>query len=172
MRSNRPVQILVICVLLLTLSAPLFGQKKKEVVKIEGTVVAENIFDTLQACYHVCGFRLLVRLDGDKTPEFVFISVAFMDDRHLKDKGPHWKLVEKSSRWKFEALPNDPPMMLLEQFETGYKTETEKEVSETIRIDQWRPLPGSEDVTLPFGQKIPSYFVDVGKFTPITRHKD
>ena len=171
MRSNRPVQILVICVLLLTLSAPLFGQKEKEVVKIEGTVVAENIFDTLQGCYHVCDFGLIVRLDGDKAPEFVFISVAFMDDRHLKDKGPHWKLVEKSSRWKFEASPYDPPMMLLEQFATD-DVETGKDISEKSRINEWIPLKGAEDVTLPFGQTIRSYFVDVGKFTPITRHKD
>lgn len=166
MKAYRPFQILVICVLL-TLPASLFSQKKKEVVTIKGTVVAEDAFDVLQACYHVCSFGLLVRLEGGEASEFVFVSVAFMDDRQLENKGSHWKLIEKSSGWKFEASASDPPTVVLKQFAAGYDAETGKDISEKIRINQWIPLKGAENVPLPYDKAIRSYSVNVGKFTPI-----
>lgn len=167
MRSCIRFRILVVCVLLLICPTSFFGQDKKEVVTIEGTVVAQDLFNSLQGCWHVCGFGLIVRLEGNENPEFVFVSVAFMDDRYLDNKGPHWKLIEKSSKWKFKAWQNDPPTILLEQFATVVDEETGKDITEKSQLNRWIPLKGSENVSLPYGRSLRSYSVGVGKFTSI-----
>lgn len=90
-----------------------------------------------------------------------------MDDRGLTEKGPHWKLEEKTGEWSFKVVSDNPTHVQLKEFARIYEMDTGKESADRVKIHQWIPLKGSENVKLPFGQMIPSYSVDGDKFSYI-----
>lgn len=90
-----------------------------------------------------------------------------MDDRNLMDKGPQWKLVEQSGKWKFVASVDNPATVILTQFAMTRDISTGEDTSDKVRLNQWVLLKGAENEILPFGKAIPSYSVRVGKFSPI-----
>lgn len=134
---------------------------RPKATSLNGTVVAVDTYWPLLGCYHVCGFSLIVRID-DKPARYANVRVAFMDDRHTREKGPQQGLIEQSRRWRFKVTLAEPPATILEQhWETNRETDPRREA--------WRLLKGAENENLPFGERIPHYYVEVGEYKPIKK---
>lgn len=160
----------IICstVLLLILVGLGFSQNSKpKKITIKGAVVAESFSNRFMSCYHVCRLLLVVRLDVPGSEQFAIISVAFMDDRGIKEKGEQWKLIERPREWKFTAAENDPVQQELKEFSTTLDMTTGNDTTAMTKIKEWLPVEGAESVILPFGRSIPSYLVDVGQYRTI-----
>jgi hypothetical protein len=134
---------------------------KPKTTSLYGTVVAVDTYWPLMGCYHVCGFSLIVRIH-EKPVRYAKVHVAYMDDRHTKEKGPHRQLIEQSKRWRFKVTLADPPGAVLEK---NWKLDNETDP----RRGAWWLLKGAENENLPFGEIIPHYYVEVGKYKLIRK---
>lgn len=153
----------------MVLTTLVFSQESKRAQRqtLKGTVVAQNIGNNFQTCWHVCSLRLVVRLEQSNPVKYAVVSVAYMDEQGSAEKGSQWKLIELSRKWVFKASPMDPATDVLKEFATVYDVETREDVSEKMKMKEWSSVTGAEDEQLPFGQLIPKYSVDVGKFKAI-----
>jgi len=161
---KRPI-ILCLCVIACFLTA--FGQKTKDkkVTKIKGAVVAEYR-ELAHACYHVCGLTLLLKLDKSSPIRFAVIRVEYMDDHSMSRYGMPVQLVEKASRWEFEAILEDGKAMPLQEY-MKFIDQNGKDVSQEMATSAWDLLRGAENEKLPYGEPLATYRVSVGKFKSI-----
>lgn len=138
-------------------------QEKPRTETVRGRVVAESTWNFFQACYHVCGLRLIVRLE--KTyPEYVVVSVEYMDDRTAPNDGRPVELVKNASKWKFKAT-KEGEASLEEHVRTTDLSG--RDTTKEMRLSAWRLLPGAESEILPFGIVVARYGVGVGKYNRI-----
>ena len=162
------MRIAITTILLAVLVSFNFAQESKTKKQtIKGTVVAQNMSNGFQSCWHVCGLSLIVLIQESNAVKYAVVSVSYMDDRDVKEKGRHWRLVEESGRWKFKASADNQPTSILQEFAKTFSLETGEETTEKTKIQQWLPVKGSENIKLPYGQSIPVFSVDVGEFKAI-----
>ncbi len=163
------MRVIVTTFLITALTAVALSQDRKSVQKqtVKGTVVAQSVGNNFQSCWHVCSLHLIIRLEKTNPAEYAIIRVAYMDDRGSAERGSQWNLVELSRKWKFTASPTEPATVVLKEFATTYEVETGEDVSETIKMKEWFNVKGAEEEQLPFGQSLPNYYVEVGKFKAI-----
>lgn len=153
---------------LLLFSFSAFSQQPEKVrtEEVRGTVVAEYYWIIGQSCYHVCGLRLVVRLDKPQN-EYVVVAVEYMDDRSSPNGGKPVELVIKAARWKFKGSPDAKGSSPLEGNIRTIDQSIGRDTAPDTRIAAWRLLPGAEKEVLPFGKSIDKYVVRVGKFKSI-----
>jgi hypothetical protein len=132
---------------------------------IKGLVVAEYHWAFGQACYHVCGINLIVRLDKT-TDEYVVVNIEYMDDRGAANGGRPVDIVRKAARWKFIGTLESESAPLEANLRTTDQS-TGRDTTDETRIAAWRLLPEAEKEVLPFGKPIVRYAVKVGKFKRI-----
>ena len=157
----------IACMLLISvvLSGLAAGQasSKGKTLTIKGTVVAVDAMHSLLGCYHVCGMRLIVRLDNNS--QFAVVHIEYMDDRGFNQPGPHAKLLDQSKSWAFKASMDDSQKSVVEK----YVKLQGVSAADKSQIEAWRLLKGAENEVLPFGKELLIYFVKVGKFKPLSK---
>jgi hypothetical protein len=117
-----------------------------KVEKITGRIVAYSIFP---ACLNGNGYwSMLIRVQ-DRTsglpPKFVQVQFSLPCAEH-----PEW-LDRRTSVQKFSLRRQQDADSVLQEFEDCEPTD------KCAPLPMWRPVPGSEDEKLPFGQRVPSY---------------
>jgi hypothetical protein len=123
-----------------------FCQPFWEVEEIAGRIVAVSIFP---ACLNGNGYwSMLIRIQDRTTgvpPRFVEVEFSLPCEAR-----PEW-LDLKPSVQKFRLKRRQDADSVLKEFYDCSPAD------ECLRIRMWRPLPGTEDEKLPFGERVPSY---------------
>jgi len=139
--------------------------QEKERKTVKGTVIAYGTFDPLIPCYHVCNLSILVKTDNLQDAPYVIVNVRHMDDRHLEKQGLHSELIKKSNRLEFTATISETHTIVLEEFLRT--ANASGNVDKRVKTKAWTFLEGSAQYDLPFGQYVPNYDVEIGRFRKI-----
>ena len=140
-------------------------EMEREATTLKGTVIAYSTLYSLTPCYHVCSLSLLVKSDSLKDAPYMIVNVQHMDDRHLEKQGLHSELITKSNRWQFTGSIGANRTVVLEEY---LKTaNVSGNVDGGVKIKAWNFLEGSAQYDLPFGEYVPNYDVEIGRFRKI-----
>lgn len=140
-------------------------EMERETTTVKGTVIAYSTLYPLTPCYHVCSLSILVKTDSHNDAPYVIVNVRHMDDRHLEKQGLHSELIKKSNRLEFTATISETHTIVLEEFLRT--ANASGNVDKRVKTKAWTFLEGSAQYDLPFGQYVPNYDVEIGRFRKI-----
>ena len=125
-----------------------FCEPSAKVEKITGRIVA---YSSDLTCLNGNGYwSMLIRIQARTTgrpPRFVQVGFSLPCAEH-----PEW-LDRKPSVQKFRLKRQQDADSILKEFYDCAPDSDDK----CPRVRMWKPLPGTEDEKLPFGQRVPSY---------------
>ncbi|MBK9164867.1 MAG: hypothetical protein IPM21_13365 [Acidobacteria bacterium] len=156
---------LLFAVLVVSSLAVKAQEKERKTTTAKGTVIAYSTSYALIPCYHVCNLTILVKTVNLRDAPYVIVNVRHMDDRNLEKQGLHSELIKKSNRWQFTGSIGENRTVVLEEYLKI--ANVSGNVDKGVKIKAWTFLEGSAQYDLPFGQYVPNYDVEIGRFRKI-----
>jgi hypothetical protein len=130
------------------------GSTAKE--KIVGNVIAYDYLNNLAYLTTFMRVVLIVRLEPTRNGRSRFIQVAYSyyPPNKESDGGFPRRLIDRSWKWEFRLTRDRTCDSIVEKF-APWRDIDKADNRRAIPI--WRPIPGAENETIPFGQTLPCY---------------